>query len=138
MAKGASRDFGKANGMEKAVDIKIRTALAKDFEVLYRIGLATPEFKVSSKGEFMERDEFLSAIENPHGLFLLAENNKEIIGFIYASKKDIERGPKSRWACLVYLVVEPAYRQIGIAQQLYKACLEELKNSGITNVYVWA
>lgn len=86
----------------------------------------------------MERDEFLSAIENPNGIFLLAENDEAITGFIYASRKDMEHVLKTRWACLVYLVVKPVYRKSGIAQKLYDECVRELKKNGVSKVYGWA
>lgn len=116
----------------------IRRATVSDFETLYEIGLATPEFKVSSNGEFMERDEFRSAIENPNGMFLLSEDHGTTTGFIYANRKDIERGPKTKWACLVYLVVKPGYRKRGVAQELFNECTEELKSKGISKIYGWA
>lgn len=116
----------------------IRKALSKDFESLYALGLSTPEFRVGAAGEFMERDEFLSAIENPTGTFLLAELSPKILGFTYASWKDIERGPRTKWTCLVYLVVKPEYRKQGVAQKLYDACVQDLRQHGITSVYGWA
>lgn len=118
--------------------MKIRKASSQDLIKLHTIGLATPEFKVGAKGEFMEQDEFLSAIENPNGTFLLAEEGQEVVGFIYASRKDVERGPRTKWACLVYLVVKPKYRKQRVAQQLYGTCVEELRNHGISSIYAWA
>lgn len=119
-------------------DMNIRPATTKDFEALYAIGLATPEFKVSSSGEFMEPDEFLSVIENPFGTFLLAEDGGAPVGFLYANRKSDDRGLRTQWACLVYLVVKPEYRKQGVAQALYDACMRELKAHGVTNVYGWA
>jgi len=118
--------------------MEIRKATAKDFDALYTLGLETPEFKVSSNGVFMERDEFLSAIENPYGTFLLSEDDGEITGFVYANRKDVECGPKTKWACVVYIVVRPEYRKRGIAQALMDACLVDLKENGVNHVYCWA
>lgn len=116
----------------------IRKATTRDFEPLYKIGLETPEFKVGTSGDFMERDEFLSAIENPNGTFFIAEADGKAIGFIYANRKDVERAPKTRWACLVYIVVKPKYRKMGIAQRLYEKCAKELRSFGVNNIYCWA
>lgn len=118
--------------------MNVRIAEKKDFSELYALGLATPEFRVGAEGEFMEEGEFLSAIENPNGTFLQAEEEATIIGFIYASWRDIERGPQTTWACLVYLVVESRYRKQKVAQKLYDTCLKELQQHKITNVYGWA
>jgi N-acetylglutamate synthase-like GNAT family acetyltransferase len=118
-------------------NMKIRKATSKDFNLLYEIGLKTPEFKVSSSEEFMDKDEFLLAIKSIRGVFLLAEFGQEIVGFIYAHRKD-EPKMQKKWACLTYLVTKPEYRKVGVAQKLYKQCLKELKALGITNLYVWA
>lgn len=118
--------------------MKIRKAEKQDFDGLYTIGVATPEFIVSSSGEFMDREEFLSAILNPEGTFLLAEEGDKFAGFFYANRKDIERGPASTMACLVYLVVIPEYRNQGLAKQLFAAGIKDLKEHGTQSVYGWA
>ncbi len=118
--------------------IYLRTATSADFERLYALGKSTPEFQVSSSGEFMEPDEFRSAIANAEGVMLLAESGSDIAGFIYASWRDVERGPETRWACLVYLVVKGDYRHRGLAQRLYDACIEDLKKHGVNRLYGWA
>jgi len=118
--------------------MKIRQAELKDFSELYFIGLNTPELKVSATEEFMDEDEFRFCLTNPHGLFLLAEEQGKIIGFIYANAKDVERDYALKWACLVYLVTIPECRHQGIASQLYEECIKELKNRNISNIYAWA
>ena len=116
----------------------IRKAETADYGAIYNLGSHTPEFQVSSSGPFMEQDELLSAIENTKGVFLVAESDSTIIGFVYASGQDLERGPRTKWACLVYLVVAREFRKRGIAQKLYDACITELKHNGINHVYGWA
>lgn len=118
--------------------MEIRTAVPTDLEALYTLGLETPEFKVSASAVFMERDEFLSAIRNPHGTFLLAESEGKAVGFIYANRQDIERAPDASWACLVYVVVTSGHRKQGIAQALYAECIARLKHAGVCRVYGWA
>ena len=95
------------------MDINTRKATTEDFEALYLIGLETPEFIVSSGDVFMDKDEFMSSIQNTNGTFLVAELENTIIGFMYANRQDLERAQKTKWACLVYLVVKPEYRKIG-------------------------
>lgn len=119
-------------------ELKIREATANDFNELYKLGENTPEFKVSTDGEFMELDEFISAIKNKLSIFLIAEKSNQIIGFIYANRKDTDRPLKINWACLVYLVIKPEFRKQGIARALYDECVKRLKQSGITNIYGWA
>ena len=120
------------------MEIKTRRAEVKDFDALYELGCQTPEFKVSSDNEFMEPEEFVAAIENPSGTLLLAEVDGKITGFIYANRQDLEQAHRTKWACIVYVVIKPEFRKVGIAQKLYDACMMELKNHGISNVYAWA
>ncbi|MBI4086089.1 MAG: GNAT family N-acetyltransferase [Candidatus Liptonbacteria bacterium] len=119
-------------------DMVIRSATKSDFDALYKLGAETPEFRVSRSGAWMDPDEFMSAIENPSGTFLLAESEGGAAGFIYANRQDPERGPKTKAACLVYLVVRPEHRKQKIGQQLWDACLGDLKKHIVTYVYGWA
>ena len=121
----------------------IRKAQGVDFFQLYELGKNTPELRVSATEEFMDPDEFVSAMGNRSGVFLLAEENSsgedsETIGFIYANTLDAERTLVKKWACLVYIVVKESHRGKGIAQQLYDACVSELKRFGVTHLYGWA
>lgn len=118
--------------------MNIRKASLNDFEELYKIGKSTPELKVSATEEFMDADEFKWSITNPNGVFLLAEKEKKVAGFIYANAKDIERPFEHRYACLVYLVVIPEFRRMGIATKLYSECIKVLEKMGVTNLYGWA
>jgi GNAT superfamily N-acetyltransferase len=119
--------------------MRVRKATTEDFSALYAIGLATPEFQVSSTVAFMEEDEFLQAILSSFGCFMLAETDEgEIIGFVYANQQDPEMVPRMKWACLVYLMVRPEWRKQGVAQALLDSCIADLKNRGTTNLYGWA
>ena len=117
----------------------IRAASLDDFEELYSIGRNTPELKVSATEEFMDAEELRWSVQNPDGVFLLAEENKEkIVGFLYANAKDIERPFENRYACLVYVAVAAEFRRQGIAKQLYAECERRLKERGVTHLYGWA
>jgi len=116
----------------------IRVASLDDFEALYSIGRNTPELQVSASEEFMDADEFRWSITNPQGVFLLAEENRKIAGFVYANAKDVERPFNHKYACLVYLAVVPEFRKQGIASSLYLECEKKLKLQGITHLYGWA
>ena len=50
--------------------MNIRKASNNDFDVLYALGKATPELRVSATEEFMEPDEFRHALTNHCGIFL--------------------------------------------------------------------
>lgn len=117
----------------------IRSATKEDFAALYALGAETNEFKVSVSVPFMEEDEFMNAIMNPFGVFLLAETDGRIVGFLYANRQDPERVLDTSWVCVVYVVVRPEFRKQGIAQMLYDACVAQLKGGGkTTHLYGWA
>lgn len=118
--------------------MNISKATLKDLPFLYQIGKSTPEFRVSADEEFMPQDEFSYAIKSPDSVFLVAKVGKEIAGFIYASAKDKERPFNDRYACLIYLVVLPQFRNHGIAHGLYKECEKRLKKMNINYLYTWA
>lgn len=119
-------------------NIIIRYPQDSDFEILYALGKNTPELRVSVTEEFMSEDEFKWTMHNEKGVFLLAEQGEKIIGFIYASFKDMERPYAEKWGCLVYITVLPVFRKQGVANMLYQACTEKLKSLGATNIYCWA
>ncbi len=118
--------------------IQIRRAQITDAEKLYNLGLATPELQVSATEVFMDREEFDWSITNDKGVFLLAEQDDKVAGFIYANSDDKEKPFKNRYACLVYLVVAPEYRKQGVAQELFEQCQITLRDMGLTHLYGWA
>lgn len=113
-------------------------ATIDDFQELYTLGKNTPEFMVSATEDFMSEDEFRWSIQNPDGIFLVAKDEDKIIGFIYATTKDIERTRVDNYSCIVYIVIRPEFRGNGIATSLYNACVKKLKIMGITHLYCWA
>ena len=115
--------------------MKIRKAALTDFTNLYNLGLETPELRVSSNEPFMDRDDFRLRIIDKNHVFLVAEEENKIAGFICASTKDADRPLKHRYACIVYLVVSPDFRRSGIATKLYSQCVKLLKKKGITHAY---
>ena len=118
--------------------MNIRKAEKKDFETLYEIGKTTSEFKVSTNEVFMDAGEFAYGIEDSASVFLIAEEDDKIIGFIYASLLDNNKPIEYQAACLIYLTVLPAYRKHGIAEKLYKECELRLKELGAKGIYGWA
>lgn len=116
--------------------VKLKKASEEDFEVLYELGKNTPEFKVSASEEFMHPEEFRWSIADPNGVFLVADLDGKIIGFIYASAaEDMSHPYPEKWVCLTYLVVNPAFRERGVATMLYDECAKRLKEMGLTHLY---
>ena len=118
--------------------MRIRPATLDDFEEAYALGKNTPELKVSSTEEFMDRDDFQQRIGDPLHVFLIAEQKKRIIGFICANTKDLDSPLQNKYACLVYLVTLPKFRRQGVAKKLYIECERQLRERGITHFYGWA
>ncbi len=121
--------------------MNIRKATVKDFDKLYSLGLNTPELQVTDNEPFMYKDEFKSCIKNKTGIFYLAEENNEIIGFIYFDTRDAEKNYENcetKWACLVYIAVNNKHRGKNIATKLYETSIKDLKKNKVTNVYAWA
>ncbi len=118
--------------------IKFRNADIKDFRSLYDVGLKTPELRVSATEKFMDLDDFRRRIKGKNHVFILAEVEGKTVGFISANAKDADSPLKNRYACLVYLVVLPGYRKLGIATKLHEMCMKKLKAMRITHVYAWA
>ena len=118
--------------------MKVRKAIPKDFDELYKIGLSTPELKVSATENFMDADEFKGFITDNDCIFLVAEEGKRIAGFILAHAEWVYRPVQNKYACIVYLVVLPEFRHKGIASKLYSECVPKLKMLGATHVYGWA
>ena len=119
--------------------MNIRLAKQEDFTNLYEIGMNTPEFRVSANEVFMDSDEFLWAISgNKESVFLVAEEDEKIVGFLYANAKDLDKPLENKYATLVYVVVLSGFRKRGIAEALYRECEHRLKKMGITHIYAWA
>ena len=118
--------------------MNIRRATPKDFNKLYEMGQNTAEFKVSATEPFMDKDDFKWRLNSKKSIFLIAEDDKKIAGFIHFHLKDKDKKIQNRYACLTYIVVDQQYRRKGIATKLYAKAMMELKKTDITNIYCWA
>ena len=118
--------------------MNIRKAAAKDFKELYELGRKTPELQVSATEDFMDPDEFEFSITSKDSVFLTAEEDNKLIGFIYASLNDAEKPYKNKYACIVYIVVSPEYRKKGVAIELYNECEKIVKKMKVQFLYGWA
>lgn len=115
-----------------------RQATPDDASDIVDFGNSIPELKVSAEADFMTRDEVMSAVTNPRGIFLLAIADGSVVGFSYANTQDLDRVLVAGHACLVYLAVHPGRRTAGLGSLLYRRTLEELKSRGVSYVYAWA
>lgn len=122
----------------KKTSIHIRQAKKTDTAALFKLGQHTPEFQTSNQEPFMEQDELQWRVGSPTSTFLMAESGKKLAGFIYAETVNTDAPIRSKFSCVVYIVVAPDFRKQGIATKLLEACEQELKEQGMEFVYVWA
>jgi predicted N-acetyltransferase YhbS len=120
------------------MSVVITPASLRDCGPLYDLAASFPELRVSGTNAFMDRDELTAAVTDKAAVCLCARIDGGLVGFIYASTRDLDMPLSKHWACLVYLAVRPELRKRGIAGQLAEACLAELKRRGITHIYGWA
>ncbi|MDE1869181.1 MAG: GNAT family N-acetyltransferase [Candidatus Micrarchaeota archaeon] len=107
----------------------IRRAKASDFKELYSLGKKFPELTVSEKA-FMTKEEFMAAIKNKNGIFLVVEDKGRIAGFSYAAIEG------KTYASMVYNLVTPAYRGLGIGRKLVRERERWLRKKGIRTAYL--
>lgn len=119
-------------------EITFRKAEATDFDRVFVLGSATPEFQTSGQEPFMDKDELLYRLNRDTSIFLLAECGGELVGFAYSETMNTDAPIKSKFACLVYIVVAEEFRSQGIAQKLLSQSEDELRSKGFAYVYVWA
>lgn len=124
--------------MRKKSSITVRPADSKDTKAIFALGHRTPEFQTSNQEPFMEVDELAWRISHDTSIFLLAEVKGDLVGFAYSETVNTDAPIRTKFACLVYIVVNPKFRKHGIAKQLLTASERELKKRGMKYIFVWA
>ena len=119
-------------------ELVIQNTTAGDADTLYGFALAVPELSARDEMPFMEKYEFLWAIENPQGVFLTAKIDSEYAGFIYGTVDAAGDPEQNRWANLVFIATFLKFRGSGVGAKLYKRFVSEIKGIGATHMYSWA
>lgn len=78
---------------------------------------------------------FSKLLNDSNAFCLIAEDNKKLIGYIAARKKDISYR-KSKYIEIENMGVIPEYRSKGIGSSLIKKCLTWAKEKGFQKIYV--
>ena len=101
--------------MEGEKKMKIRKARLKDLNIILKLLRTTPELH-GVKGEPIYSKEYVidSIKDNKRNVFFIAEENKKIMGFIFA-----EIWLKKKYSFLIDIVIVKEHRGRGVGKMLY-------------------
>lgn len=105
------------------MEFKIRAMKIEEAELCTRIHLDTPlewnPNRKSSEAEFQKYFQLIQAkSSDPKYFFWVAEGQGKIVGFHWMEIKDAKNSPASKYASIISLWVDPAYRKNGVARAL--------------------
>lgn len=114
--------------------IKIRLANKKDIPEVYKLGKILSELSFSNKFPFHERTELKEFVKNrKENIFLVAEDNKKVIGFVFA--KILAHG-SGGWCMLDNLAVDNKFRNHGVGSLLLNEIYRVIKERKIYYVQI--
>ena len=113
--------------------MKIRKATKKDISEVIKLGKKIEELEFSNKFPFHGKSELMEALKDKNSIFLVAENDKKIIGFLYAKILFHRAGG---WCMLDNLAVKKDERHKGVGTELLKQLYSKLKKRKINYVQV--
>ena len=102
--------------------IRIRKLKREDINTIRQFGKKFDEYMITDTDLFYAEDEMREWIGKKDNVFLVAEHDKNIVGFIFC--KMISH----RWALLDTIYVDPVHRGKGVGTHLFNALHDELKN----------
>jgi len=109
--------------------MKIRHAKKEDVGEIYQLGEKVDELRFSGK-HFHEKFELVGFLKGKDNVFLVAEENGFIVGFIYA------RIISKDWCMLDNLVVNKKIRGNGVGSLLLEEFYRVLRKRGVDYVQV--
>ncbi len=110
------------------IKTKIRRLKKSDINHVYNVSHRIKEFTVSDRIHFYEKKEMVEWIGKKDSVFIVAEIEERIVGFLFC--KIISK----EWAMLDSLEVDQEFRDQGIGTQLINALFDELHRKHITFV----
>ncbi len=114
--------------------MKIREAQKKDVNELYALGKKIRELSFSKKLHFHEKLELAEFIKNSkENIFLVAEDKKELIGFLFAKILSHHAGG---WCMLDNLAVEQKHRKKGVGTKLLRELYKRIKKKKIHYIQI--
>jgi predicted N-acetyltransferase YhbS len=113
---------------------KIRKAKLNEAHKIYLLGKKIHELDFSRKHPFHDFGEIREFISSPHeNIMLIAEQEGEIVGFVYAKILSHSTGG---WCMLDNLGVEHAHRGQGISNALLHKLYKELRKRKVRYVQI--
>lgn len=82
-----------------------------------------------------DNDSFKKVLNNPNNFVFVAEDNKNLVGFVAFSVRDVVRYPKPI-AELDELFVSPTWRQKGLGKQLMQQVEDKAKELQCHRLYI--
>ncbi len=114
--------------------MKIRNATKIDIHQIYELGKSVHELDFSKKLHFHEKNELKEFISHKNeNLFLVAEENKEILGFLFAKILSHHSGG---WCMLDNIAINKKFRNKGIGTLLLKRFYTKLKSKKIHYIQI--
>lgn len=120
-------------GKKEIKKMKVRKANQKDVNEVIKLGKKIEELEFSSKFPFHDKSELKEALKDKNSVFLIAEENKKIIGFLLAKILFHRTGG---WCMLDNLAVKKDERCQGVGTELLKQLYSKLKKEKINYVQV--
>ena len=110
------------------IKIKIRIGAFKDVNEVFKIGEQTKELRFSRKMHFHEKREIKTWIKDKKSILLVAESNKQVIGFLYAILIDKD------WCMLDNVSVKKEFRNNGVGTLLIETFNRQMKKMKVTYI----
>jgi ribosomal protein S18 acetylase RimI-like enzyme len=103
--------------------MKIRNAQSSDVNAVFKLGNSVKQFEVAKDTVYIWPKKILLKIANSNSdVFLVAEENKNIIGFVIANyNKNFSK------ATMENIFVAPEFRNKGVGEKLFKSAIDKLK-----------
>ena len=106
------------------MEVKIRKAKKSEINLLRKIAKATPD--VLDTQNYIEGEITFERLLK-HGVCIVAELNKKIVGFLLANLNE-----RTHCSYLIYCIVKPGYRSKGIGTKLMTEWFKICRKNRIT------
>jgi len=122
--------------------MKIRKATKKDLDAIQRLDIESINYHkkfdrnfytISKNNHELKKKSFLKELNNKHSILLIAESNKDIIGYSYGHILPIGIYKMGK---VQDIVVTAKYRKMGVGKKLIKTMIEFFKENKCSIVEV--